>query len=322
MNQLDGAIGTWLAVTGRDVLGREAYELGIASHYVAEESVPELAARLAQLAADKEVTPEEISAIVAEYHVPASRGPVSRSNPDGRSLISGDVRAFLDATFSLPSLSAIYAALSAAEADTSGHSAEVREWAREQRAIMDTRGPTGMAVAVENYALARAAKRFATTLELDIVMGTCFAGSNRASEDLLVGAVHALFEKHKTPIPFSPPITDLGNAFLRPEAIRRTFLTRESPHAHDSPPMDVGGGLVPLPTGVSADALWGKFRKFGIPSEDMVREVVESGASAEKVVQKLVKNERRARRDEFEAAVRRILTDHTKTVDGGLRQVA
>jgi len=313
MNQLDGQIGTWLALTGRDVFGREAFELGIASHYVAEEAVPELKARLSKLDSP---TADEISTIVSEYHVPASEGLASKQNPNGSTPIKGEIRAFLDRTFSLPSLSAIYKALK--EEEVSG-SPQVRAWAAEQRKMMDTRGPTGMAVAVENYHSAGKAKRYATTVEQDSLMCTGFTGGFRATNDLIVGAVHSLFDKKKTPIPFDPPITDLDNPFLQPEAIKANFFRRDSPYLVDCPPKDVGDGLHPRPKEkVGPDANWGKFRRYGVPSEEMVKGAVGEGASPDEVVSSLVWKEKGARRDELEAVVRRILKEHTTGAPHGL----
>lgn len=314
MNQLDGQIGTWLAMTGRDVFGREVYELGIASHYVAEESVPEIKERLAALDGP---SAEEVSALVAHYHLPEGEGLTSKTNPNGRSPIRGEIRKFLDATFGLDTLKAIHARLVQAETDQS-LSPEVQVWAAEQRQMMDTRGPTGMAVAIENYHLGRKARRFATTLEHDTLMSTGFIGAHRSSDDLMVGAVHQLFEKKKTPIPFSPSIAELDDPTLQPETIRANFFSRESPHLIDAPPMDVGDALLPRPKGlVGPDSNWGQFRRFGIPSEERVRDVIDAARGKlieAELVQRVLGTEdsaNPARRAEFEAAIWRIISERT-----------
>lgn len=314
MNQLDGKIGVCLAMTSRDVFGREAYELGIATHYVAEESVQVIKERLAAL---ESPTNEQVAAIVEEYHVPEGEGVSSKKNPNGRSLIRGDIRHFLDETWSLPSLKAIYDRLVQAETDPK-LSKEVQSWAGEQRKMMDTRGPTGMAVALENYRISAAAKRYATTVENDILLSTGFIGAERASQDLMIGTVHSLFDKKKTPIPFSPSIKELDNPSLQPKEIRHNFLTRGSPTLFDCPPMDVGDALIPRPEQVSGtDWNWGNMRRFGIPSEIKVKQILDEGKGQitdAELVQRAVdstKSSNPARRAEFEARVWTILADRT-----------
>lgn len=312
ITQLDGHIGTWLAMTSRDVFGREAFELGIATHYVAEESVPEIKKRLVAL---ESPTAEEAAAIVAEYHLPASDGVVSKTNPSGSSLVKGEIRKFLDDTFGLNGLKAIYTRLAEAETDTS-LSPEVQAWAKEQRQMMDMRGPTGMAVACENYHMAEQHKRFATTLENDILLSTGFIGANRPTNDLMVGTVHSLFEKKKTPIPFSPSIRELDDPKLQPEWIRSHFFDRSSPHLFDCPPMEVGGALVPAPRGkVGPDSNYGRFRRLGLPSEARVDAVIDEAKgqiSEGEIIERVVgswEGANPARRAESEGVVRRILAE-------------
>jgi len=86
------------------------------------------------------------------------------------------VRKFLDKTFKHDNVNAIYQGLEKAEADES-LSAEVKAWAKEQKAFMDVRSPTGMAVALEGYRRAAGAKR------LDVVLqgGELFSALDRIS---------------------------------------------------------------------------------------------------------------------------------------------
>lgn len=310
LTQLDGYIGTWIAVTGIDIHGRAAFDLGLATHYVAEESIPEITERIAALPSP---TLDAISALVDEYHIKGNDEPASQKNPDGRSVITGDIRAFLDSTFSLPSLPAIYRRLEDAESDAS-LSAEVKAWAAAQRALMDTRSPTGMAVVVEHYRLAVAAKRYATTIDYDLLLGAGFLGHERATDDLLVGAVHTLFDKKKTPIPFDPPITALDDPRLEPATIRANFLTRSNlPEALEA-------ALDPPPTEeVGPDARWGRFRAYGLPSEAAVRRAAGDGcASLDMLVDRVLDDTvtgTGTKRDDVERAARMIAAEHT-THDG------
>ncbi|BEJ11396.1 hypothetical protein CspHIS471_0108180 [Cutaneotrichosporon sp. HIS471] len=312
MSQLDGQIGTWLAVTGRDVYGREVYELGIATHYVPEEAVPEIKERLAAL---ENPTPEQISDIVAEYHLSGGEGLSSKTNPNGRTPITGDIRKFLDEAFAHTSLKELYTHMVGAETDESLRP-EVRAWVKEQREMMDTRGPTGMAVAIENYHSARQAKRLATTFEQDMLIATGFVGTNRSSNDIMIGVVHALFEKNKTPIPFSPSIKELDAATFDPANIRANFFDRASPHLFDAPPMDVGDALIPPPQSVvGPDSNWGTFRRFGLPSEEHVRLAIDDARGKithADLVKRVAGHETHpARRSEFESTIWRIIADRT-----------
>lgn len=104
------------------------------------------------------------SVIAASSASPAIAGSVnSKSNPDGSSPIKGDIRVFLDQTFKLKSIQAIYEKLESAQNDAS-LSEEVKAWAKEQQKLMDLRSPTGMAVALEGYRRARQIKRLDVTL--------------------------------------------------------------------------------------------------------------------------------------------------------------
>lgn len=302
LSQLDGYIGTWLAVTGTDVYGRAAYDLGLATHYVAEEDIPEVVSRLVAL---EEPTTDAISAVVSEFHIAGNDGPSSKSNPDGASRIHGDIRRFLDETFSLPSLSSIYRRLQHAE--TNGDlGPDVQQWAAEQRATMATRGPTGMAVVIENYRLSAEAKQYATAIDHDLLVCAAFAGAHRASNDLVVGAVHSLFDKKKTPIPFNPDIGDLDNPILDPENIRSRFLTRANlPDAQE-------GDLYPTPLAYSGpDAHWGLFRRYGTPSEAAVRSALGTDCtSVDELVRRVLGNSTDARRNEFELDVRKMAAEN------------
>lgn len=66
-------------------------------------------------------TLDDVAAVVSSYHVAAPEGaaPSSRDSREGPTPITGAIREFLDKTFGLPSIQEIYAALKAAEADSS-----------------------------------------------------------------------------------------------------------------------------------------------------------------------------------------------------------
>lgn len=71
---------------------------------------------------------------------------------------------FLDHAFGQTSIQEVYAELEKAGGDYDVKD-EIRAWAGEQKKIMDSRSPTGMAVALEGYRQAKQAKRLDITLE-------------------------------------------------------------------------------------------------------------------------------------------------------------
>jgi 3-hydroxyisobutyryl-CoA hydrolase len=138
-------------------------ELGIATHYVAESSLPDL---VRQITHHPKPTAENLSKLIASFSLPASTSsaPSSKSNPDANSPVSLDIRQFLDNTFSAPSVREIHNRLVAA-ASNDGLSDEVKKWAEVQRGYLEEKSPTGMAVALEGYRLAKNSKRLDQALQ-------------------------------------------------------------------------------------------------------------------------------------------------------------
>lgn len=287
LTQLDGYIGPWLAVTSQDVFGRMAYELGICTHYVSEESVPEIRDRIAALPSP---SAGDISALVAEYHLSGNAEPSSKSNRGGRSSLTPAIRRYLDSVLSLPSIAQIYDTLGL----TSGLEPEVAEWALQQRAAMAERGPTGMAVALANYHDALRAKSLYESVHRDVLLAAGFAGPHRRTNDLVIGCTHSLLEKKPLPIPFDPPIDRIRE--LDPDTVRERFCSH-NPDALELP-------LVPKPEDVSTPH-WGEFRRWGVPSQESVEAAMHRGLRGERLVDELVR-EKSKRTDELKQFVRNI----------------
>lgn len=312
--QLDGQIGAWLAMTGQELWGRAAYELGIATHYVDPATIPDLVDQLSQL---ENPTLEQVSAIVASYHVPAPPAgtePSSKASREGPSPITGEIRAFLDKTFGLPSIQEIYAALKAAETDSS--SPEVAKWAKEQRELMDHRSPTGMAVALANFKLAQKAQRLNTVLDNDMLMATGFVGTDRKSEEFTTGVTHLLINKGKGRAEWNP--SSLDDKAVTPSEITKNFLDPKTPHLAECPAIEY---IPPPSTREGPDSTWGQFRAFGLPSETEIRAWVKgeskgSGAfklKEDEVVQRVISargEQGGPRAKELEERTRAIVKDH------------
>lgn len=267
--QLDGNIGAWLAITGQETWGRAVYELGIATHYVEPEVLPDLVQQLQEL---ENPTLESVSRLVNAYHVPAQPAGTplsSKASREGPSPITGEIRVLLDKAFGLDSLQAIYAELQAAEKDSS-LADTTRAWATAQREMLDNRSPTGMAVALANFKLARAAKRLNTVLENDIRMATGFVGNDRPTEDFTIGVTHVLINKDKNkPHRADWVPSSINDAFVEPASIRKNFLDPKNAKLQaEVPTLDFD----PVPTTKEGpDSTWGNFRKYGLPSEAEIR---------------------------------------------------
>lgn len=155
-----------------------ASELGIATHYVHPTSIPDIVRQISEHSAP---TLTNLSSLVASYSPPLpadSIAPSSKKSPDGHTPITGEIRTFLDYAFSHDSLSQIYKVVKES-AENDQLSAELRQWAGEQKAILDAKSPSGMAVALESFKRAKAAKRLDSTLLNDMAMATAFSVSDQ-----------------------------------------------------------------------------------------------------------------------------------------------
>ncbi|ODN94259.1 3-hydroxyisobutyryl-CoA hydrolase [Cryptococcus wingfieldii CBS 7118] len=323
LSQLDGSIGAWLAVTGQEVYGRAAYELGIATHFVTENNIPEI---ISQITQHTSPSLQSLSALIASFSASSSATttPSSKSSPDGPSPIKGEVRKFLDKAFKKKSIQEIYQTLDQAEGDAS-LSAEVKEWAKVQKGHMDARSPTGMAVALQNHQKAKSSKRLDRTLLNDFSMATAFCGKDRATDDFITGVTAVLIERSKTPTAWTP--SSISDPSLSPSEINSKFFSSSSPHLKNIEEIGFSpASASSLDSG--RDSTWGQFRKFGLPSEAAVKAAVEgyapgSGAFAlteAELVEQFVDAQgdiKGSRRSEVEQRVRSVVASCCKTGKDG-----
>jgi hypothetical protein len=146
-------------------------ELGLATHYVTPNSIPDT---IRQISEHPTPSTKNISGLISSYAPPPSSEVNSKSNPDGSTAVTGEIRRFLDATFSQSSLTEVYKALEQGEKH---ESSAVQAWAKEQKAILHAKSPSGMAVALSSFKKAREAQRLDKTLQNDMAMATAFAVS-------------------------------------------------------------------------------------------------------------------------------------------------
>ena len=119
LSRLPGRTGQFLALTGHRLDGAECLALGLATHYLASDTLDEAKARIA-------AEPQRIEAILDALSAPA---------PDARILAH---RGAIDRLFASDTLETVFAAL---EADPG-------EWAAQQLALLRTKSPQTMKVSL------------------------------------------------------------------------------------------------------------------------------------------------------------------------------
>ncbi len=117
--RLEGELGTWLALTGARLKGRDVLSAGIATNYVASEKLPEVKARM--------LAGEAPDAVLADY-AEEPQAPAYAEHLD-----------IINHCFSRPTITDICLALKMADDD----------WATAQADILKTRSPLSMAVSLE-----------------------------------------------------------------------------------------------------------------------------------------------------------------------------
>jgi enoyl-CoA hydratase len=136
--RLHGKAGLWLALTGERIKAADCELLGIATDVVE-------AARVDALKAAIVADPEAIETLLTEYEVDPGRAPLA------------DYRDPIDSLFGQGSVEAIVAALQADGSD----------WAEAQLAILATKSPQTMKVALRQLAAGAAMTRFADNMAME-----------------------------------------------------------------------------------------------------------------------------------------------------------
>ncbi|KAI5287659.1 hypothetical protein KEM54_005840, partial [Ascosphaera aggregata] len=143
--RLDGALGTYLALTSETLSAEEVFYAGIATHYIHSSTLPALVTRLSELVFHDQATLSErleiVNRTMAEFH---TGFPDETGKP---SVIKGSLRNSVDRCFSKPSVSEIIEALQNEE--------ENKEWAQKTLITLSERCPTSLKVALRQMALGR-----------------------------------------------------------------------------------------------------------------------------------------------------------------------
>jgi enoyl-CoA hydratase len=137
LSRLPGEFGTWLALTGARLKAADCLHLGLCTHYVESGKVEALKALLVQ-------APEGAAKSLARF-----------SSDPGPAPLAGKQKA-LDALFGHDTVEAIVEALKAGSS-----------WAQEQAAVLATKSPTTMKVALRELREAREKTSFADEIALE-----------------------------------------------------------------------------------------------------------------------------------------------------------
>ncbi|GJN75391.1 hypothetical protein PLIIFM63780_009401 [Purpureocillium lilacinum] len=133
--RMNGAVGTYLALTSERLTGPNVFYSGIATHYLHSTSLPDLEARLAELRfRDDDPLPKRLEIINDTLEEFCTGLPY-----DQPMQLSGEVRRAIDRCFSKNNVNDILAALKAERGET-------EEWAQRQIDTLHKRSPTAVHV--------------------------------------------------------------------------------------------------------------------------------------------------------------------------------
>jgi 3-hydroxyisobutyryl-CoA hydrolase len=239
--RLEGSVGTYLALTSKQLSGVDAYYAGLATHYIHHTTLPSLTARLGELEF-KDYDPlltrlSLINQTIEEF---------SSSLPHDQTLdIVGKTREAIDRCFSHPTIEKIIQAL---EAEKKG---EMRSWAEATLQELSERSPTSLKVTLKQMIIGRR-WNISETFQREFHL----AARMIAHPDFVSGVSAKLLDKPPTKPKWKPS-------------------TLEAVEATDVNGFFIVEGQERLPL-IGDDARWTEYpTNFGLPSEADVRVVVQ-----------------------------------------------
>lgn len=133
--RMNGAVGTYLALTSERLTGANVFYSGIATHYLHSTSLPDLESRLAELRFQDSDSLSDRAAVIN-----ATLEEFSTGLPhDLEMQLSGEIRRAIDRCFSKNNIADVIAALEKEEGVTA-------EWAKKQLDTLQKRSPTAVHV--------------------------------------------------------------------------------------------------------------------------------------------------------------------------------
>lgn len=148
--RLEGALGTYLALTSEQLKGVDAFHHGVATHYIHSSTLQQLEARLAELQFPDYMRLHErfkiINATIEEF---------STGLPAERPHISGELRRIIDSVFHVdqPGIMDIMASLE--KVKKTHANPEIQTWADKTIQTINSRSPISVAVALRQMQIGR-----------------------------------------------------------------------------------------------------------------------------------------------------------------------
>lgn len=253
--RMNGAVGTYLALTSDRLTGANVFYSGVATHYLHSTSLPALEARLAELRfGDEEPLDQRLRLINATLEEFATGLP-----HDQPMALAGETRRAIDRCFNKNNLNDIIEAL---QAETGG---AMEAWAQKQLATLQKRSPTAVHVTLRQM---RVGGRWdiAEAFEREHQIASQFMQHHDFTE-----GVTALLVRKQTP-QWQPPSLD---AIPAGENVAKPFFQFNE---------DASLGLF-------TDRTYSEYPHplLGVPSEREIRQVLQENAlTPEKLADKVV----------------------------------
>jgi 3-hydroxyisobutyryl-CoA hydrolase len=184
--RMEGALGTYLALTSEQLKGVDAFYHGVATHYIHSSTLQQLESRLAELQFPDYMALNDrfkiINATIEEF---------STGLPAERPHITGELRKTIDTVFHVdqPNISTILASL---EKVSNNGSEELKEWAKKTIATIKTRSPISVAVTLQQMRIGRNWS-IAETFQREYDIASHFM----AHPDFVEGVTSRLIERKK-----------------------------------------------------------------------------------------------------------------------------
>lgn len=158
LSRLDGAIGTYLGLTGDRITGEEAYLVGLATHYVPSSSLPGLTEALAALSPG--ATGRQVASTIDDFTVDPFE---NNAKPDlaDKTAFLGQLRGVVDYVFGQARVEDIFASLEELSNPTSQASTELQEhyniphsptitsWAQKTLTTLHSKSPRSLKVSYQ-----------------------------------------------------------------------------------------------------------------------------------------------------------------------------
>jgi enoyl-CoA hydratase len=174
-------IGLWLALTGARIKAADCELVGVATDYVEAKDVEALKAGIV-------ADPAAVETLLTEFEADAGRPPLAQHQDE------------IARIFAANSVETVIAGLEAADSD----------WARAQLAVMATKSPQTMKVAMRQLQLGRQARTFAENMAMEYRIGARVVRKH----DFIEGVRALIVEKDNTPRWDPPTVEGVSDAML------------------------------------------------------------------------------------------------------------